>query len=164
MVVEQIKNSTSINFVHRNGYRKISLIILPVVDAALKQVLYRQILQALHSVCLAGPSLTVGENGDCSRVEDEVENGVHRVVVQLLRRLIMVKCVVKFKLLIVNVFGDAVNFVFAIVHNQIRIRTRHNVYFAVGQLVLKDWSFLYTDANFELICRNVLFIKKGGVN
>lgn len=73
----------------------------------------------------------------------------------------MVKSVIKFKLLVVNVFGDAVDFVLAIVHDQIRIRTRHNVYFAVGQLVLKDGPFLHTDTNFELICRNVLFINKG---
>ena len=72
VIVQQIKNSTPINFVHRNGHRKISLIILPVVNTALKQILHRQILQSLHSVCLSGASLTVGENSDCACVENEV--------------------------------------------------------------------------------------------
>lgn len=40
VVVEQVVNLAAVDLVHRNGNCKVPLIVLPVVDAAFKQVLH----------------------------------------------------------------------------------------------------------------------------
>lgn len=52
VVVEQVVDFATINLVHGNRYCEVSLIVLPVVNAALKQVLHGQVLQPLHRKCL----------------------------------------------------------------------------------------------------------------
>lgn len=36
MVVEQVINFASVDFIHRDRYREVPLVVLPVVNAALK--------------------------------------------------------------------------------------------------------------------------------
>lgn len=74
----------------------------------------------------------------------------------------MIESVIKLKLLIVNVFGDAVDLVFAVVNDQIWIRARHYINFAICQFMLENWPLFHTDTNFELVCWNVLMEKKFG--
>ena len=53
VVVEQVVNFTSVNFVHGDSHGEVSLVILPVVDTPLEQVLDCIVLKALHRECLA---------------------------------------------------------------------------------------------------------------
>ena len=53
MVVKQVIDLAAIDLIHRHRHGEVALVILPVVDTALKQVLHCQILQSLHSECLA---------------------------------------------------------------------------------------------------------------
>ena len=72
MLVQKIVEFSSINFIHGNGDSKISLMILPVVNTSLKKILDSDALQAVHSISLSRPSLTVGKNGYNSLVENKV--------------------------------------------------------------------------------------------
>jgi len=53
VVVEQVVNLASVNFIHRHSHGEVSLVVLPVVDAPLEQVLHCIVLKALHRECLA---------------------------------------------------------------------------------------------------------------
>lgn len=53
VIVKQVIDLATINFIHRHSDSKVALIILPIVDTAFEQVLNGQILQALHREGLA---------------------------------------------------------------------------------------------------------------
>jgi len=129
VVVEQVVNFASINFIHGDSHGEVSLVILPVVDTTLKQVLHCIVLKALHRECLARARLPVGENGDRARVEDQVEDGFHTEPIQLLIRLVLAKRVVKLKVLVFDKFGDSIYFVPAIVHDDVRVGDRNDIDF-----------------------------------
>jgi hypothetical protein len=70
VIVEQIVNLASVNLVHGHSHGEVSLVILPVVDTPLEQVLDCIVLKPLHRECLARARLPVSENSDRTRVED----------------------------------------------------------------------------------------------
>ena len=70
MVVKQVVDLATINLIHRDSHGKVALVILPVVDTTLEQVLHCQVLQALHRECFARSSLTIREYGNGTSVED----------------------------------------------------------------------------------------------
>lgn len=51
VVVEQVVDLSSVNFVHGNRHSEVALVLLKVVDTSFKQVLNRQLLQTLHCEC-----------------------------------------------------------------------------------------------------------------
>ena len=53
VIIQQVIDFAAINLVHGDGHGKVSLIILPVVDSSFKEILYGQILEALHRKCLS---------------------------------------------------------------------------------------------------------------
>lgn len=53
MIVKQVINFTTIYFIHRNSDGKVSLVVLPVIDAALEQILNGEVLQTLHCESLS---------------------------------------------------------------------------------------------------------------
>ena len=122
MVIKQIVDFTSIDLVHGDCHGEVALVVLPVVDSALEQVLHRQVLQALHRVGLARAGLPIGKNGDSPRVEDQVEDGLHTEAVQFLVAFVLAERVVKFEILIVDELCDAVHLVLAIVHDYFGVR------------------------------------------
>ena len=72
VVIQQVIQFTSIYLVHGNCDCKVALIILPVVNSALKQVLHSQILKTLHGECLSRACLSISEDGDSSGIENEI--------------------------------------------------------------------------------------------
>ena len=48
MIVEQVIDFTAIYFIHRDSHGEVSLIVLPVIYATLKQILNGKVLQTLH--------------------------------------------------------------------------------------------------------------------
>ena len=74
MIVEQIVEFASINFVHRHSNSKVPLVILPVVNASLEQILNSHALKTVHRISFTRASLSIGENSDDSLVENEVKN------------------------------------------------------------------------------------------
>ena len=74
MLVQKIVEFASINLIHRNGDSKISLMILPVVNTSLEKILDSNALQAVHSISLSRPSLTIGKYGYNSLVKNKVHN------------------------------------------------------------------------------------------
>ena len=84
VIVEQVVNFTPIDLVHGNCHGEVPLVVLPVIDSPLEQVLHGEVLQTLHSESLTRACLAVGEDCDRTGVEDEVENWVHAESVQLL--------------------------------------------------------------------------------
>ena len=67
----------------------------------------------------------------------------------------MPKRIVELKLLVVDELGDAVDLVFALVHDQLRIRDGDTVDVTVFELALKNGPLFDADANFELVSRDV---------
>ena len=53
MIVQQVVNFTAIDLVHGNSDRKVSLVVLPIVDTTFEQILYGKVLQALHRESLS---------------------------------------------------------------------------------------------------------------
>ena len=84
VIVEQVVNFTPIDLVHGDCHGEVPLVVLPVIDSPLEQVLHGEVLQALHGESLTRACLAVGEDCDRTGVEDEVENWVHAESVQLL--------------------------------------------------------------------------------
>ena len=70
MVVKQVVDLATINLIHRYGHGKVALVILPVVDTTLEQVLHCQVLQSLHRESFARSSLTIREYSNGTSVED----------------------------------------------------------------------------------------------
>jgi hypothetical protein len=118
MVVEQVIYFIAVNFIHRNSNCKVALIVLPVVNAALKQVLNGKTLQPLHGVSFPGTSLTVSEDCNRASVEHIVQYRAQRVFVKLLSALDAAKSVIKLKVLIFNKLRDSVDFVPALVNRK----------------------------------------------
>ena len=48
VIIEQIVDLSSIDFIHGDGDSEVALIVLPVVNTPLEQVLNCQVLQTLH--------------------------------------------------------------------------------------------------------------------
>ena len=115
-----------------------------------------QILQTLHGESLTWASLSVGEDCDCSSVEDKIEDGVDAESVQLLIRLKLAESVVKLETLIVDKLRDTVHLEFAIVDDYSWVWNGDDVDLAWRQLLLEDWSFLNADIDFELISWDML--------
>ena len=75
MIVQQIVNFTSINFIHGHSHCKVATSVLPVIDASVEQICDSELLEALHRIRLTGASLAICENRDCSGVENQIEDG-----------------------------------------------------------------------------------------
>ena len=121
MVIKQVVDFAAINFVHWNGDGEISLIVLPVIDSSLKQILHCIVLQTLHGESLARASLPVRKNCYRSRVENQVEDRLDTEAVKFLVRLMLAKRVVEFESLVVNKFCDAIHLVLAVMDDHFRV-------------------------------------------
>lgn len=129
------------------------------MNSSLKQISHCKLLQGLHSKSFAWTCLPISENCNCSGVEHKIKDGSHTKVIELLICLIVVKCVVEFKLLVFNKFSYAVNFEFILMHKYIRVTERNAIYFPIFQFLLKDWSLFYAYTNFQLVCWDMLNTK-----
>ena len=65
--------------------------------------------------------MTVRENGDSTRVENQIKDWTHTNVVKLFVRLIIVKSVVELKLLVFDVLCYAVDLEFVLVNDYARV-------------------------------------------
>lgn len=70
MIVKKIVELAAVYLIHRHRHRKISLVILPVIDAAFEKILNGDWLDAVHRKSLTGASLTVSKNCYDTLVED----------------------------------------------------------------------------------------------
>lgn len=75
VIVQKVKDFIAVDFVHGNSDCKVPLVVLPVVNTALKQVLNRQVLESLHCECFPGTSLAISKDSQRASVEDIVEDG-----------------------------------------------------------------------------------------
>jgi len=53
MIVKQVVDFSTVDFVHRDCHSEVALVILPKVDATFEKVLHCQVLKTLHCECLA---------------------------------------------------------------------------------------------------------------
>ena len=121
VVVEEIVDLATVDLVHRHCHCEVALVILPVVNASFEQILYRQVLQALHGECFSRPSLTVSEDGNGSSIENIVQDGLYTETVQVLCRLVLAERIIKLEVLVVDELRDAVHLILAVMHNRVRV-------------------------------------------
>lgn len=126
------------------------------MNSSLKQISHCKLLQGLHSKSFAWACLPISKNCDCTCVENKIKDGSHTKIIELLIRLVVVECVVEFKLLVFNKFSYAVNFKFILMHKYIGITERNAVDFTIFQFLLEDWSLFYAYTNFQLVCWDML--------
>lgn len=156
VIVEQVVDFTAIDFIHWYSHGEVSLIVLPVVDTALEQVLHSVVLKTLHGESLTGTCLTVSENCDGARVEDEVKDGLNAKTIELFIWLRLAESIVEFESLIVDEFCDAVDLVLAVVDDDFGVRDGCYVDLSAGELGLENWPLLYAHINLQLVCWDVL--------
>ena len=63
--------------------------------------------------------------------------------------------IVKYELGVIYKLGDPIDLELALVNSDDRVGDRNAVDLTVSQLVSENWSFLYADADLELVGRNV---------
>ena len=126
------------------------------MNAPIEEVVNSQILQSVHSISLPRASLPISEDCDGPHVENKVQNWIDAQVIQVFVSFVFCKRIIELEILIVNIFGDPVHFVPTLMHCHHRIRHRDTVYLPDPQFLLKDRSFLNTDADFQLVGRDVL--------
>lgn len=72
----------------------------------------------------------------------------------------MAERVIELKVLVLDELGDAINFVLAVVEDNVWIRDGDDVDHATAQLMGKDRPLLYANIDLELISGDVLQTKK----
>lgn len=117
MVVQQVVQLSAVYLVHGHSDCEVASCVLPVVDSPVKQVRYRQLLQALHRVGLARAGLAVCEYGYSASIEYQVKDGLNTALVELLIGLSFTEGVIKFKLLVFYELGDPVYLKSVLMHN-----------------------------------------------
>lgn len=155
MFVEQVIDLATIYFVHGHRDCEITLMVLPVIDSALKQIFHCNTLYAIHGVCLAGSRLSVCENGHDALVEDEVENGPNLIEIKFLVGLMLAEGIIEFEFRVFNRFGDAIYLVFAVVHENLRVNDRDHVDLSVRELMMEDWPLLEANTYPHLVSKRV---------
>ena len=73
----------------------------------------------------------------------------------------MAERVVKFKVLVFDKFGDPIDFVPAIMHDDVRIRDRNDIDFTTRQFSLENRTFLDDYVDLELVCWDMLLHREG---
>ena len=158
VIIEQVVELASIDLVHRDRHCEVPLVILPVVDALLEQILDCDALNAVHGVRFARSCLPIGEYGDDALVEDQVEYGSHLEEVELLTRLDFAEGIIELELRVFNCLGDAIDLVLAVMNNDFRISYCDYVDLAVCQFLVENGPLLEADADFHLIRKSVHFL------
>ena len=151
MVVKQVVNFASINLVHRYSHGEVSLVVLPVVDTTLEQILHSVVLKALHRKCFAWACLPVCKNGDCSCVEDEVKDRLNSEAIKFFVWLFLVKRIIELEFLILDEFSNPVNLVLAIMNDDVGVGDWNDIDFAIGKFWLEDGALLNDNIDFELV-------------
>lgn len=119
------------------------MVVLPVVDTALEQVLHGVVLETLHGEGLTGTRLAVGENCDSARVENKVKDGLDAEAIELFIRLRLAESIVEFKSLIVDELCDAVDLILAVVDDDFGVRNGNYVDLSTSELGLENRPLLY---------------------
>ena len=158
--VEKIIDFAAVDFVHGHCHREIPLVILPIVNATLEEILDSDALDAVHCVRLAGARLPVRENGHYSLIEYQIKDGPHLVEVQLLVGFVLAESIIKFEFRVFNCFGHSINFILAIMNENLRVRYRDYIYLAVRQLLLEDRPLLEAHTDLHLVRKRVLLLPR----
>ena len=83
VIVKQVINLATVDLVHRHGHREVATRILPVVNASIEQISHSELLKPLHCKCLSRARLAIGKYCDGAGVENEVQNGTDRTIIEL---------------------------------------------------------------------------------
>lgn len=75
--VEKIVDLAAADLTHGHRHGEISLVILPAVDATLKQIFDSDAQDAVRCSSLARAGLSMGKNGHCALIEHHIEDGPH---------------------------------------------------------------------------------------
>ena len=158
MIVEKIVNFASINFIHRDCNSKISLMVFPIIDASFKKIFNSYTLKTVHCVCFTRASLTVSKNSDTTLVEYQIENRPDLIEVKLFTGLVLAERIVKLELIVLNSFGNTVNFVATVMDNDLRVYYRNYIDVTISKLLVEDGPLFETDTDFHLVCERVIFL------
>lgn len=141
MVVEEVVDLPTVYLIHANGHSEVAFMLLEVGYAPIKEVMNGQLLQTLHCVSLARASLTVSKHCHDALVEDEIQYRLDRILVQVFVWFVMGESIVKQEFRVVNEFSNTVHLVFAFMHSDHRVRSRHTVDLAYYN------KFVYSNLN-----------------
>lgn len=155
MIIKKIVNLATVNFIHRNCYCKITLMVFPVVNTSIKKIFDGDILQTIHRISLSWASLTISKDSYDTLIENKIQNWSDLEKVKLFIGLIVSKRIVKFELSIVNHFCDTIDLVFTVMNYDLWIWHRYNVDFTISQFIMKNGSLFETYRNFHLISKTV---------
>ena len=155
MVIQQIVDFASVYFIHGYSDGEVPLMILPIINTALKKIFDCNALNAVHRVGLARASLAVGKDCYYALIENQVKDRTHLIKVQFFIGLEFAEGIVKFELRVLNSLGDAVHFVLAVMHIDFWIHHGYHVDLAIGKFLMEDRPLLKADANFHLICEGM---------
>lgn len=156
MLVQEIVEFATINLIHRNGNSEIPLMIFPIVDTSLEQILHSDTLKAVHSVGFSRASLPIRKNGDDALIENKIQNWTNLVEVKLLVGLAVREGIIKSKLSVFDCFGHSIYFVLAIVDDDLWVGHRYDVNLTIRELLLENGALLEAHTDLHLVGENVL--------
>ena len=81
VIIQQIVQFLPVNLIHGYCHSEVSLLRLPVIDAAFEKVSDGQILQCIHGKGFSRAGLPIREDGDSAGIEDQIEDRIHTLVV-----------------------------------------------------------------------------------
>ena len=141
-IVEQIHTLSSINF--KKGHVK-SDSFFALWD--LEDVIDSILCDCRHCESFTRSCLTVGKACHDAIVKQAREKVSDGVLVHVLAVFVLVKGVVKLKVGILDILGDAVYFVLGLVHHRLWVGSRHWVNLTHLKLFVEQWSFPDTNAD-----------------
>lgn len=156
VLVQKVIELSSVDLIHGHGDSEIPLMVLPVVDAPLEEILDSDALQAVHRVSFSRTGLSVGEYGDDTLVEYEIQNRTNLIEIQLFVGLIVRERVVEPELCVFNRLAHSVYFVFAVVDYDLWVRDRDDIDLTISKLLLENGALLEAHTDLHLVSKNVL--------
>jgi hypothetical protein len=91
-------------------------------------------------------------------VEYQIENRPDLIEVKLFTGLVLAERIVKLELIVLNSFGNTVNFVATVMDNDLRVYYRNYIDVTISKLLVEDGPLFETDTDFHLVCERVIFL------
>ena len=156
VLVQKIIKFAAVDFIHTDRYGEIPTVILPVINAALKQIFDCDVLNTVHCICLARAGLPVSKDGNNTLVEDQVKNRSDLEEVKFFVAVVLVERIVKLEICVFDRFGHTVHFIAAIVDYNFGITNTDNINLAVGEFVVEDGPLLEANGDLHAVCEGVM--------
>ena len=106
--------------------------------------------------CFAGACLAVSKKRNNALLEECGEERFDLELVNMCRGFLVPVSIVKHELMVLDIFGDPINFYFRLMYLNTRVKTAYCVDLAQNDLLFEQWSFTHADTNVHLIRTDML--------